>query len=70
MVPSRHDHADDDVDDEQQCAQRAPHARALTLSASVPPDRLRSAAPHEVDDGDHDENDYDDADDPEPSDSR
>jgi len=27
MVPSRHGHPDDDVDDEQQCAQRAPHAR-------------------------------------------
>jgi hypothetical protein len=59
MVSSRHDHADDDVDDEQQCPARA--------SCSLP---TLSAAPHEVDDGNHDENDYDDADDPEPSDSR
>jgi hypothetical protein len=39
MMSSRHDHADDDVDDEQQDAKRAPHARLFTLSPSVP-DRL------------------------------
>jgi hypothetical protein len=31
VVSRRHDHADDDVDDKQHCAQRAPHARSLPL---------------------------------------
>jgi hypothetical protein len=35
VVAGRHDHADDDVDDEQQDANRAPHARLFTLSPST-----------------------------------
>jgi hypothetical protein len=68
VVASRHEGTDDDVDDEQHYDQRAAHARSLPL-VSVPPDRLRSASPHEVDDRHHDEDDHEDADDPDPSDS-
>jgi hypothetical protein len=62
VVPGRHDYTDDDVGDEQHSAQHATHARSL--SSSVPPDRLSSGTPHEVDDRYNDENDHEDADDP------
>jgi hypothetical protein len=69
MVSRGHEHPDNDVDNEHHSDEKSVSCSPYS-HVSVPPDRLRSATPHEEDDGQHDQNDHDDADDSNPSDSR
>jgi hypothetical protein len=66
VMPRRNDHADDNVDDEQQLS----HRLRLSLSGVIRRVYLVLGSPHEVDDHQHDENNHDDPADSESAASR